>query len=108
MKPFESINLDAYLDERPNEGVIRVDRSIFTDPDIFELEMERIWERSWLYICHESQVPKAGDFLTTYMGRQPVIVMRGASGQVNVFINACSHRGSQLIHEERGNKTDMT
>jgi len=108
MKPFESINLDAYLDERPAEGVIRVDRSIFTDPAIFELEMERIWERSWLYVCHESQIPNHGDFLTTYLGRQPVVVIRGASGKVNVFINACAHRGSQLVHEERGNKTDMT
>lgn len=108
MKPFESINLDAYLDERPDEGVIRVDRSIFTDPVIFELEIERIWERSWLYVCHESQIPKIGDFLTTYLARQPVIVIRGASGQVNVFINACAHRGSQLVHEESGNRTDMT
>jgi benzoate/toluate 1,2-dioxygenase subunit alpha len=108
MKPFEQINLDRYLDERPQEGVLRVDRTIFTDPDIFELEMERIWERTWLYLCHESQVPKPGDFLTTTMGRQPVIVLRGASGQINVFINACSHRGSQLLREERGRRSDIT
>lgn len=108
MKPFEQISLDRYLDERPEDGVLRVDRTIFTDADIFELEMERIWERTWLFLCHESQIPNAGDFLTTHMGRQPVIVMRAPGGEVNVFINACSHRGSQLLREEHGNRTDIT
>ena len=50
MKPFEQLNLDEFLVDRPEEGAIRVDRAIFTDPDIFELEMERIFGRAWLLL----------------------------------------------------------
>ena len=108
MKPFEDINFATYLDDRPEEGILRVDRAIFTDPDIFELEMERIWSRSWLYICHESQVANPNDYFTTHMGRQPVIVARNAQGKLNVFINACAHRGSKLVRECQGNRADYT
>lgn len=108
MKPFEEINFAAYLDDRPEDGVLRVDRAIFTDPDIFELEMERIWERSWLYVCHESQVAKPNDYFTTHMGRQPVIVSKNQQGELNIFINACAHRGSMLVRESHGNKGDYT
>ena len=108
MKPVEQLNLDEFLVDRPEEGAIRVDRAIFTDPDIFELEMERIWERTWLFLAHESQLPNAHDYITTYMGRQPVIVMRNERGEINVMVNACSHRGSVLLREPKGNAPDMT
>ena len=52
----------------------RVHKRVYTDPAIFELEMERIWGRAWIYIGHESQVKKPGDYFTTTLGRQSVIV----------------------------------
>jgi len=103
-----NVNLAGYLDDRVAAGVVRVDRSIFTDPEIFELEMERIWEGNWIYLAHESQIPNPNDFMTLFMGRQPVILVRSPEGEVNAFINACGHRGTTLVREVRGNRADYS
>ena len=63
--------LDHALEDRPDEGIVRVNRNIFTDPEIFELEMRHIFEGNWIYLAHESQIPNAGDYFTTYIGRHP-------------------------------------
>lgn len=94
----------GYVDERPEEGLYRLDRRVFTDPEIFELEMKQVFEKTWLYLCHESQIANPHDFMTTYMGRQPVIINRGEDGKIRGFINACAHRGAQLINVSKGNK----
>ena len=96
----------GFLDFRRDEGVCRVDRSIFTDPELFELEMERIWEGNWIYLAHESQIAKPHDFMTLTMGRQPIILARDGQGKINAFINACAHRGTTLLRECRGNRAE--
>ncbi|NIV74917.1 MAG: Rieske 2Fe-2S domain-containing protein, partial [Gammaproteobacteria bacterium] len=82
---------------------LRVDRRIFTDPDLFELELRFIFEGTWIYLAHESQIPNPNDFMTGHMGRQPIILNRNASGELGGFINACAHRGSTLVQKKRGN-----
>ena len=57
-------------------GIYRANRRIFTDEEIFELEMKHIFEGNWIYLAHESQVPNPGDYFTTYIGRQPVVITR--------------------------------
>ncbi len=95
----------SYVDDRPDEGVFRVDRRIYNDPDVMEAEYERIFERTWLYLCHDTQVPKPGDFFATHMGRQPVFVVRREDGRLSCFLNACGHRGALLITRRVGNAT---
>lgn len=84
------------------DGIARLDRSIYTDPAVFELELEQLWHRNWVYVAHESQLPNAGDYVTAFIGRQPVIVIRDDTGALRAFINSCTHRGSLLLGDACG------
>jgi phenylpropionate dioxygenase-like ring-hydroxylating dioxygenase large terminal subunit len=77
-----------------------VHKSVYTDPDLFQLEMERIYGHAWIYVGHESQVPKVGDFYATRIGDQDVIMTRDADQTVNVMYNRCPHKGAQLVPAE--------
>jgi phenylpropionate dioxygenase-like ring-hydroxylating dioxygenase large terminal subunit len=81
----------------------RVHRSVYADPAIFDLEMERIFGRAWLVLGHESQARNPGDYFTTRMGREPVLVVRKTTEELAVLINRCVHRGALVCTEGRGN-----
>jgi phenylpropionate dioxygenase-like ring-hydroxylating dioxygenase large terminal subunit len=81
----------------------RVHSAIYTSPEIFEEEMEKIFYRDWIYIGHSSEVPEPGDYVTRFIGRQPVIMTRDEDGQVNLLMNRCRHRGNTVCQYERGN-----
>ncbi|MDD3798611.1 MAG: SRPBCC family protein [Novosphingobium sp.] len=100
--------LDAWLVKDAASGRYRLDREVFTDPDLFELEMKYIFERNWVFVAHESQLPNPNDFLTTYVGRQAVLLTRDRSGKLGGFINACAHRGARVCRERRGNARNFT
>jgi len=80
-----------------------LDRRIYSDPAIFELEMERIFARSWLFLCHETQIPEPGDFFQSVMGRDNVLVVRQKDGTVRAMLNTCAHRGNAVCRAEEGN-----
>ena len=80
----------------------RIHRRVYSDPDVFELEMERVFGRAWLFVGHTSQVPEPGDYITTELGRQPVIMCRHSDGSVRVLLNRCSHRGAKVVNERKG------
>ena len=100
--------LEGAVEDDAATGAHRVSREIFTDPEIFELEMQQIFEGNWIYLAHESQIPNKNDYFTTYMGRQPIFIARDRDNEVNAFINACSHRGSMICRYKRGNKATFT
>lgn len=80
-----------------------IDRRIFSDPEIFELEMEQIFGRAWLFLCHESQLKKPGDFFEAPMGRDNVLVVRQKDRGLKAFLNTCTHRGNAVCRAEEGN-----
>ncbi len=92
---------DAHL--RGLVAADRVHRRIYLDQAVFEMEMERIFGRAWLLVGHESQVPAAGDYFCTTLGRSPVVMVRADSGQVHVMHNRCGHRGAKVVNTLRGN-----
>ena len=86
----------------------RVHRHIYTDPAIFELELERIFGTAWIYIGHESQVKNPGDYFATRIGRKPVVLVRDSDRGIQVIHNQCAHRGALVVATERGNACEFT
>jgi len=81
----------------------RVHRSVYTDPRIFDLEIEQIFEKIWIYCGHESQVKSPGDYYAVQIGRQPMIMVRDRTGAIHVLYNRCPHRGVELCGKTSGN-----
>jgi phenylpropionate dioxygenase-like ring-hydroxylating dioxygenase large terminal subunit len=80
-----------------------ISREIFVNPDIYAEEQERIFARSWLFVGHESLIAKPGDFITSRMGEESVVVTRGRQGGVHVLLNSCMHRGMKVCRYDQGN-----
>ncbi len=85
----------------------RVHRSLYTDPQIFELELKHIFGTAWIYVGHESQVRNVGDYFCTMLGRKAVIVVRDASGKLQVIHNQCAHRGAMVVASDKGHTDEF-
>ncbi|MDP6388843.1 MAG: SRPBCC family protein [Alphaproteobacteria bacterium] len=92
-----------YVIDDPEGGVFRVHRDVYTDRDLFEAELRNIFEGTWVYLCHDSQVRQPFDFYRARIGRRSVIVSRDEHGEVHGFFNTCRHRGATLCQTESGN-----
>ena len=79
-----------------------IDRRIFSDEEIYRKELEQIFARAWNFMCHESQIPKPGDFFCNFIGEESVIATRDRSGKLQVFLNTCRHRGNAVCRAEFG------
>ncbi|HKV56356.1 MAG TPA: aromatic ring-hydroxylating dioxygenase subunit alpha [Candidatus Binataceae bacterium] len=93
------LNFDELVQET------RVHRKIYTETEVFDAEIERIFERTWVFVGHESEVAVAGDYKTVTIGLQPAIMTRDEDGGVHVLMNRCMHRGSTICQEQRGNSS---
>ena len=102
------VDVAGLIEEDPSNGVYRANRVMFTDEELFELEMKHIFEGNWVYLAHESQVAEPGDYFTTYIGRQPIVITRDKDGGLNCLINACAHRGAMLCRRKTDNRLTLT
>ncbi len=89
--PPNSLRIDEFVDSR-----------IYSDPEIFEEELERIWKKTWIPVCHESELPEPYDFRTVTIAREPVIVVRGPDNKIRAFLNVCPHRGMLIERRPSG------
>lgn len=89
-----------------NKGLL--DPNIYQNNDLYELELERVFARNWLFLAHETQIPHYGDYFSTYMGEDPVLVVRQKDGTVAAFMNQCRHRGMRLCRTDSGNAKAFT
>ena len=103
-QPYETIAQENLFDEATG----RIDARIYADPAIYELELERIFSRCWLFIAHDSQLPATGDYITTYMAEDAVLAVRQRDGGVRVFLNQCPHRGMKICRTDSGNARAFT
>jgi hypothetical protein len=76
---------------------------IYNDPEVHQIELERIFGQSWVFIGHESEIPSPGDYCLRYIGEDPYIFVRDEKGVPHVFFDSCRHRGTQLCRAEKGN-----
>src|SRR5215472_9258776 len=86
----------------PEGGAGRVPNWVYTDPDIFAREQQRIFEGpNWLYVCLEAEIPNPGDFTRSRLGAREVVAVRGEDRQIRVLVNSCAHRSMQFCSANR-------
>lgn len=122
-------NDDALVRARPPRGALRrpaelnrtidvtgmvdadgglIDRAVFTDPSVYRQELARIFATNWLFLAHTDQFHKPGDFFTTYMGEDSVIVTMDKNHQVRAYLNSCRHRGARVCRADFGATKSFT
>ncbi|MEO8298314.1 MAG: aromatic ring-hydroxylating dioxygenase subunit alpha [Burkholderiales bacterium] len=82
--------------------------SLYTDPAIYQLELEKIWRRTWVYVGHTSEIPNPNDFMMKSIGPEPVIMTRDKQGEIRLLHNRCPHRGNRVCVTEQGNARSFT
>jgi phenylpropionate dioxygenase-like ring-hydroxylating dioxygenase large terminal subunit len=100
----------ALVDGTPISSLVDRDKRevstrLFSDPEIYQLELERIFAKNWIIVGHESEISEVGDFVTRRLGDDPVIVARCRDGGIDCMLNVCSHRGALVCREEAGNSS---
>ena len=113
---MQAVNLAvAPAEEVGGSGLIRADqthflvnRDAYRNPAVFEKEMAAIFGRCWLYLGHDSEIPKPGDFVTRRIARREILFTRDRKGEPRAFFNSCMHRGVAVCREKSGNRKNYT
>jgi Rieske 2Fe-2S family protein len=82
-------------------------RAFYAAPKVFNADLERVWRRSWLYVGHDCQISKPGDWFTWSIGADAIVLIRGHDGVVRAFHNTCRHRGARVCNGEIGHSRSL-
>lgn len=89
------------VDSSLTEGLVPA--VIYNNPEIHQAELDRIFQKAWVFIGHESEIPQPGDYCLRYVGDDPFIFVRDEGGQIRLLYDSCRHRGTQVCRADRGN-----
>jgi Rieske 2Fe-2S family protein len=88
---------------RARKPATALERDFYVSPDDYQIDLEEIWYRDWLFAGHDCELVKTGDYLTLQIGEYPVIIVRDREGGLRAYHNSCRHRGSRICSAEHGN-----
>ena len=92
----------------PHEDTMRVPYQVYTDPDLYAPEQQRIFQGpTWNFLCLEAEIPKGGDYKSTYVGDAPVVVVRKMDDGISAVLNRCAHKGAVLCYKLNGNISEF-
>ena len=105
----DSLNklIDSYDPSAPLERASTIPAPWYTDERVFELEQRTVFSRSWQVAARVDQLQKSGDYVTTDIGDEPVVVVRGSENQIRAFFNVCRHHAAAVMTEPHGNAPQM-
>jgi glycine betaine catabolism A len=87
---------------RAHQPTTPLPREFYTSAEDYQIDLETVWYRDWLFVGHDCELPRAGDYLTVQIGDYPVIILRDRDNEIRAFHNSCRHRGSRICHEVHG------
>ena len=91
------------IDDLINVQTREVQLRAISDPELYDIEMRKVFGKTWLLLGHESEIPNSGDFITRLMGSDPVLITRQKDGSIRVMLNVCPHRGMRVCTSDAGN-----
>jgi len=92
----------------PDNGLSEIPDWIYTNPDIYQLEIEKIFHGdTWNFVALEAEIPNPGDFKRSFVGPTPVVVARNTDNKIHVFENRCAHRGVEFCRQHLGNAKEF-
>ena len=94
------------LKEKMEQGLFP--QWVLTDPDIYELEIDKIFGHTWQFLAHETELKDSGSYVTRWMVNDPVLLVKNRKGDIKGYLNSCTHRGTQLCTADHGNKKNFT
>jgi phenylpropionate dioxygenase-like ring-hydroxylating dioxygenase large terminal subunit len=103
----ESVYTPAEKAPEPNLGSEIIPKERYISKDFMQLEWDRMWTKVWLIGCREQEIPETGDYLTTEIGNESLLIVRGEDGKARTFYNVCNHRGNQVKFDECGNSRTL-
>lgn len=99
--------INSYDPSAPLDRASTIPAAWYTDERVFELELQTVFSRSWQIAARVDQLRKAGDYVTTDIGDEPVVVVRGSDNQIRAFFNVCRHHAAAVMTEPQGNAPQL-
>ncbi|WP_164924192.1 aromatic ring-hydroxylating oxygenase subunit alpha [Sinorhizobium fredii] len=84
-----------------------LDRAFYIDPDYYRQDLEHIWYKDWLFVGHDCEIPRPGNYFTLQVGDYPVVIVRDRQGAVRALHNSCRHRGSRVCTQHKGSSAKL-